>query len=220
VIFVILNFTSGGRRRGACQPAPASAAGAVDGGRGVRRLGSVARGFAAAGFQVAYLNDIDPVARATYCANDGPGGVYELRDVRSVTVAVSCTLLTAAGRRPAGLPPCQGWSAAGHRAAVDRRNELLKDFFRLVNSVYPVFFVMKNVPSVADRQELATALATPRNRYRLWQGVLNAVAYGLPQSRQRVLVIRYRQKDSGHGYSERAMSSAARKDPSPRWGQN
>ena len=36
-------------------------------------VGSVARGFArAGGFQVAYLNDVDPVARATYLANDSP----------------------------------------------------------------------------------------------------------------------------------------------------
>ena len=157
-------------------------------------VGSVARGFArAGGFQVAYLNDIDPVARATYLANDSPETIYELRDVRTVT---GRTIRGAADGRPVagllGCPPCQGWSAAGQRDAADRRNGLLKDFFRLVNSVYPVFFVMENVPSVADRAELAAALNTLRGRYRVWQGVLNAAAYGLPQSRQRVLVIGYR----------------------------
>ena len=157
-------------------------------------VGSVARGFArAGGFQVAYLNDIDPVARATYLANDSPESVYELRDIRTVTGRM---IRDAADGRPVagllGCPPCQGWSAAGQRNAADRRNRLLKDFFRLVNSVYPVFFVMENVPSVADRAELAAAIGTLRGRYRVWQGVLNAAAYGLPQSRQRVLVIAYR----------------------------
>jgi DNA (cytosine-5)-methyltransferase 1 len=157
-------------------------------------VGSVARGFArAGGFQVAYLNDIDPVARATYLVNDSPETSYELRDVRTVT---GRTILDAADGRPVagllGCPPCQGWSAAGHRDASDRRNRLLKDFFRLVNAVRPVFFVMENVPSVADRAELAAAIGTLRGRYRVWQGVLNAAAYGLPQSRQRVLVIGYR----------------------------
>jgi DNA (cytosine-5)-methyltransferase 1 len=157
-------------------------------------VGSVARGFArAGGFQVAYLNDIDPVARATYLANGSPETIYELRDVRTVT---GRRIRDAADGRPVagllGCPPCQGWSAAGQRDAADRRNRLLKDFFRLVNSVYPVFFVMENVPSVADRAELAAALSTLRGRYRVWQGVLNAAAYGLPQSRQRVLVIGYR----------------------------
>ena len=125
-------------------------------------VGSVARGFArAGGFQVAYLNDVDPVARATYLANDSPETIYELRDVRTVT---GRTIRDAADGRPVagllGCPPCQGWSAAGQRDAADRRNRLLKDFFRLVNSVYPVFFVMENVPSVADRAELAAAIST------------------------------------------------------------
>jgi DNA (cytosine-5)-methyltransferase 1 len=157
-------------------------------------VGSVARGFACAGgFQVAYLNDIDPVARATYQVNDPPDAVYELRDIQKVTGPIIRE--AAAGRPVAGLlgcPPCQGWSAAGRRNASDRRNGLLKDFFRLVNSVYPVFFVMENVPSVADRTEFAAALAALRGRYRIWHGILNAASYGLPQSRQRVLVIGYR----------------------------
>lgn len=157
-------------------------------------VGSVARGFArAGGFEVAYLSDIDPVARATYLANTGPETTYELRDVRTLTGPV---IKDAADGRPVagllGCPPCQGWSAAGHRDSADKRNALLKDFFRLVNSVYPVFFVMENVPSVADRAELAAAIGTLRGRYRVWHGVLNAAAYGLPQSRQRVLVIGYR----------------------------
>ena len=157
-------------------------------------VGSVARGFArAGGFQIAYLNDVDPVARATYLANDPPEAVYELRDIRAVTGRI---IREAAGGRPVagllGCPPCQGWSAAGRRDAADRRNGLLKDFFRLVNSVHPLFFVMENVPSVGDRAELAAALSTLRGRYRVWHGVLNAASYGLPQSRQRVLVIGYR----------------------------
>ena len=102
-----------------------------------------------------------PSARATYLANDSPETIYELRDVRMVT---GRTIRDAADGRPVagllGCPPCQGWSAAGQRDAADRRNRLLKDFFRLVNSVYPVFFVMENVPSVADRAELAAALGT------------------------------------------------------------
>ena len=161
-------------------------------------VGSVARAFAqATGFQVAYLNDVDQLARCTYLANDPPEGVYDVRDVRSVT---GRRIRDAADGRPVagllGCPPCQGWSAAGRRDAADRRNGLLRDFFRLVNSLRPVFFVMENVPSVGDRADLAAALGTLRGRYRVWQGVLNAASYGLPQSRQRVLVIGYH-RDTG-----------------------
>src|SRR5260370_35625886 len=156
-------------------------------------VGSVARGFArAGGFQVAYLNDVDPVARATYLVTDSQEAIYELRDVRTVT---GPTIRDAADGRPVagllGCPPCQGWSAAGHRDSADRRNRLLKDFFRLVNSVYPVFFVMENVPSAADRADVAAALGTLRGRYQVCLGALNAAAYGLPQPPQPVLVSGY-----------------------------
>lgn len=158
-------------------------------------VGSVAQGFArAAGFDIAYLNDIDPVARSTYRVNvDSDDVVYELRDVQEVTGRI--IRRAAAGRPVAGLlgcPPCQGWSAAGQRKEADPRNGLLGDFYRLVAQVKPLFFVMENVPTVADRIELAAALSSLRPRYRTWCGVLNAASYGLPQSRQRTLVIGYR----------------------------
>jgi DNA (cytosine-5)-methyltransferase 1 len=155
--------------------------------------GSVAQGFArAAGFDVAYLNDIDEYARRTYRVNYGRSVQYDLRDVQTVTGQM---IKDAADGRPMagllGCPPCQGWSAAGQRAADDPRNLLLGDFFRLVAEIKPLFFVMENVPSVADRTELAAALSEFAPDYRTWHGVLNAASYGLPQSRQRTIVIGY-----------------------------
>jgi DNA (cytosine-5)-methyltransferase 1 len=157
-------------------------------------LGSVAEGFRrGGGFEVAYLNDVDPVARATYQANYGHGTRYDLCDARAVTGRIIAD--AADGRPVAGLlgcPPCQGWSAAGQRLQGDDRNLLLGDFFHLVRQVDPLFFVMENVPNVADRDELATALSLLSGRYRSWHGVLNSASYGLPQSRQRTIVIGYR----------------------------
>lgn len=157
-------------------------------------VGSVAEGFrTGGGFDVAYLNDLDPVARATYRVNYGTETCYELRDAASL--AGSSIIDAADGRPIAGLlgcPPCQGWSSAGQRSADDKRNLLLKDFFRLVAEIDPVFFVMENVPTVADRAELDQALAELSSRYRAWRGVLNSASYGIPQSRQRTIVIGYR----------------------------
>jgi DNA (cytosine-5)-methyltransferase 1 len=158
-------------------------------------VGSVVQGFArAAGFDVAYLNDIDPIARSTYRVNyDSEDTTYELRDVQEVD---GRAIRQAADGRPIagllGCPPCQGWSTAGQRKEADPRNGLLGDFYRLVAQLKPLFFVMENVPTVADRTELAAALTSLRPRYRTWHGVLNAASYGLPQSRQRTLVIGYR----------------------------
>lgn len=160
-------------------------------------VGSVAGGFARGGpFQPVYLNDIDPSPAATYRANLGgdESSTYDVRDVREVTAAD--ILKAADGRQVSGVlgcPPCQGWSAAGRRLADDERNTLIGDYFRLVRDLQPLFFVMENVPAVAARPELRRALESEARGYRWWAGVLNAASYGLPQSRQRTLVLGYRE---------------------------
>lgn len=159
-------------------------------------VAAVAEGFTRSGaFDIGYLNDADPLTASTYRANrDGPA--YDVRDVRDV---VATDLLAAANGRPLagllGCPPCQGWSAAGQRAASDERNRLLYEFLRIADALQAPFFVMENVPAVAMRADVKQAveeLAT----YNCWMGVLNAAAYGLPQSRQRAIIIGYR-KDLG-----------------------
>jgi DNA (cytosine-5)-methyltransferase 1 len=54
---------------------------------------------------------------------------------------------------------------------------------------------MENVPAVAMRTDVRAAVAELAT-YNCWMGVLNAAAYGLPQSRQRAIIIGYR-KDLG-----------------------
>ncbi|MBM6403525.1 DNA cytosine methyltransferase [Phycicoccus sp. CSK15P-2] len=156
-------------------------------------VGSVAEGFRrGAGFDVAYLNDVDPAARDTYQENYGKDVPYDLIDVQGVTADRIREKVD--GKPIAGLlgcPPCQGWSTAGPRREGDVRNALLGDFFRLITDLRPMFFVMENVPAVSDRVELSRALQELSPHYRTWVGVLNAASFGLPQSRQRTLVIGY-----------------------------
>jgi DNA (cytosine-5)-methyltransferase 1 len=51
---------------------------------------------------------------------------------------------------------------------------------------------MENVPRVFDFDVLADRMAYAETNYRTWKGVLNAAMYGLPQTRQRAIVIGYR----------------------------
>jgi DNA (cytosine-5)-methyltransferase 1 len=156
-------------------------------------VGSVARGFSEAGaFNAAYLCDTDPVCRSTYIANGGDESAYELADVRTLDPSrVRERLGATATAGLLGCPPCQGWSAAGRRLLGDDRNRLMGDFFKLVAGLRPKFVVMENVPIVASRAELAAALLEQGREYSWWFGVLNAAAYGVPQSRQRTVVIGY-----------------------------
>jgi DNA (cytosine-5)-methyltransferase 1 len=156
-------------------------------------IGCVAHGFARTGhFESIALVDIDPDAARTCRAALGDVDYLE-RDI--ACMATRELLESADGRAISGVvgcPPCQGFSAAGRRRADDPRNRLLGAYFAVIERLKPAFFVMENVPSVIYRQELAEMLRTAASDYATAGGVLNAACYGLPQTRQRAVVIGYR----------------------------
>lgn len=160
-------------------------------------VGGVAQGFEAQGdFAPIALTDVDADARATYLENfpQFPRKSYLRRDVRSIYAP---RLRDAAdGREISGIlgcPPCQGFSPAGKRDPEDERNLLMRDYFRLIRTLDPKFFVLENVPRIltdAAFKEQVAALET--KGWRIWSGALNAALYGLPQTRQRAIVIGFR----------------------------
>jgi len=99
----------------------------------------------------------------------------------------------------AGGPPCQGFSLAGRRNPEDLRNQLPWQFLDLVSSVSPKVVVIENVVGMrhkfsADQTEpvfdqLQQALRETGAGY-VVQGVeVNAMHYGAPQHRPRLMII-------------------------------
>lgn len=155
-------------------------------------LGCVAAGFSRGGrFVPVALVDVDTAARDSFIANGGHGSYL----VRGVEELDPSELRECAGGAPIagvlGCPPCQGFSAAGKRCAGDPRNKLLYSYFSVVSALRPAFFVLENVPSIVYQPELYEFLAAQAPDYLVWRGVLNAACYGLPQTRQRAIVIGY-----------------------------
>lgn len=154
-------------------------------------IGGITQGFEShGGFEAIALTDVDLDGRGTYCENFN-NAVYLERDVRDLTAR---ELLDVAGGKSihgvVGCPPCQGFSAAGKRDSTDERNRIIEDFLRIVAELHPKFFVFENVPSImlnAVFQSFISELS--KANYSIWLGVLNAALYGLPQTRQRAVVI-------------------------------
>lgn len=94
-----------------------------------------------------------------------------------------------------GGPPCQGYSRMGHSDTNDPRRTLLAHFFRTINIIKPKFFVMENVEGLLDdknKYELDAALEIIDPQYKVLQPVVvNALDYGAPTSRKRVIVVGY-----------------------------
>ncbi|WP_352416518.1 DNA cytosine methyltransferase [Oscillibacter ruminantium] len=112
-----------------------------------------------------------------------------------------------------GGPPCQPFSTAGKRLGInDPRGSLFMDFIRMISYIRPRFFVMENVKGImsaplkhtpiADRDkdnmeyenQLGTVLDVVLSEfnklgYKTVYGVLDAVNYGVPQFRERFVLI-------------------------------
>ena len=114
-----------------------------------------------------------------------------------------------------GGPPCQGFSRLGKRDSKDPRNMLFHEYLRIIKDVMPRYVVMENVTGILDMQMLDFPSVLDDRIYggqHLVQSilrneleelgytlldvqVLNAANFGVPQQRNRVVFLAYR---NGH----------------------
>jgi len=99
-----------------------------------------------------------------------------------------------------GSPPCQGFSMSGKRSLSDDRNQLFREFVRLLKGLQPLAFVMENVTGMVRgkmRLSFKEILQTlEKAGYVVRARILNAASFGTPQLRERVIFIGAR-KDLG-----------------------
>ncbi|GAB1541865.1 DNA cytosine methyltransferase [Scytonema sp. NUACC21] len=92
-----------------------------------------------------------------------------------------------------GGPPCQGFSTAGSRDWKDPRNRLIFNYFSLVEYLEPRWFLFENVEGLLTSNQgqsiyqLICLFLDLGYSVRLEK--INFAAYGLPQSRKRVILI-------------------------------
>lgn len=106
-------------------------------------------------------------------------------------------ILKAAGVRKidivVGGPNCQGVSERGLRDPNNPKNQMLREYVRLVDELRPRFFVMENVPGLAHAHNLRLLkeiyAAFKDMGYAVAGDVLRAADYGVPQLRYRFFLI-------------------------------
>ncbi|PYE29063.1 DNA (cytosine-5)-methyltransferase 1 [Rhizobium sp. PP-CC-3A-592] len=154
--------------------------------------GGFSLGAHSAGLAPTVSFDIDPILTSSVSTNF-PGTKLALADLGVLTGG---DIEVAAGGQIDGLfggPPCQGFSAMGHRREDDPRRDLLGHYFRLVNELKPAFFVMENVQGLA----YADALPVLNKAIDLLEGaydllgpiILDAADFGAATRRPRLFVI-------------------------------
>lgn len=93
-----------------------------------------------------------------------------------------------------GGPPCQGFSLKGKNLGLnDPRNFLFNDYVEIVNRLKPQIFVIENVKNLLGSEngffikQIYEKFETIG--YTLNHGVLNAYDFGVPQTRERAIII-------------------------------
>lgn len=158
--------------------------------------GGLSVGLQNAGFEVAAAVELDRKAQSTYELNHPSVRLYK-DDIRQLSPK---QLLKDLGLRRgdlallAGCPPCQGFSRLRTRnkstSVYDVRNDLVRDFLRFVEGLWPKTVMMENVPSLADDEgflELRTSLES--YGYKVVVNVLDAADYGVAQRRKRLILL-------------------------------
>ncbi len=161
--------------------------------------GGMSLGFEQAGFDVIAAVELDPIhaavhhfnfpATATLAESVVGLDAYSIMQHRSAENGVGGVDVVCGGA------PCQGFSLIGHRMLDDPRNQLVRQFVRLVADLDAKYFVFENVKGltvgnhrkflnllISEFQERGYAVSKP------WR-VLNAKHYGVPQHRERLFLL-------------------------------
>lgn len=93
-----------------------------------------------------------------------------------------------------GGPPCPDFSCAGkNRGHKGQNGKLTRNFTDMILELRPTFFLLENVPGLIETKKHRTFLFSEMKKlgesYAVDLTVLNALEYGVPQSRRRVFVV-------------------------------
>ena len=158
--------------------------------------GGLTLGLKLGGFKVIGAVDIDSLSIETYQANHDDVTVWEadIRDLEPSEVKSALSLEPGDLDLLAGCPPCQGFSTMrtlnGSLQVDDPRNDLLLEVLRFVDHLLPKAVMIENVPGLADDESFHVFCDRMKKAgYCGDQDVLNAVEYGVPQRRKRLIYV-------------------------------
>jgi DNA (cytosine-5)-methyltransferase 1 len=101
-----------------------------------------------------------------------------------------------------GGPPCQAYSTVGKRSKGDSRGSLYHEYYRILKELKPKVFLFENVKGLLSMQkgELLESIVSLFESlgYDVSWKVLDAVNFGAPQKRERVILVGTRLNNPYH----------------------
>lgn len=163
-------------------------------------------GLERAGIDIKLCQDFDPSCYETMLKNGKPAMTGDIRAIEAASILENAGLTKGEAFLLCGGPPCQPFSTAGKRLGMnDPRGSLFMDYVRMVDETRPRFFVFENVKGLTSISVdkggkpggvLDIILSEfQRIGYETVYGVLDAVNYGVPQFRERLIILGSRDKE-------------------------
>lgn len=151
--------------------------------------GGLSLGLTQAGLKVRVAVDTDADCEATYTANFAHGtflrcDINRLDESELLKHVKDTTNLVLAGG-----PPCQLFSRLNRHPA--QNTDGIRSYVRLVRRIGPTYVVFENVPAIT-KQDVAWKYllrSLKRLKYKVTYRVLKAVDFGVPQQRERMIVL-------------------------------
>lgn len=159
--------------------------------------GGFSCGFNLAGYDIVGAIEHDKWAADTFSYNH-PGSKMMLGDIESFSEDFLKESLVVSPDIIIGGPPCQGFSVCTKNAGdpKDPRNSLFIEFIRMAKIFTPKVMVMENVPNIAKAKTKSGERVVDiiKNEfsalgYYVYSSILAASDYGVPQMRQRFVLI-------------------------------
>lgn len=153
-------------------------------------VGGLTHGLEKSGISVNLGIDIDPACEYPYCANNKAD--FLLKSVAEVSGSdISKAFRVGELKLLAGCAPCQTFSSYNQRAnSTDKRWWLLLQFSRLIKATEPELVTMENVPGLMDQDVFREFVDDLEERnYDVDYKVVNCAEYGLPQHRNRLVLL-------------------------------
>lgn len=152
--------------------------------------GGLDLGFREHGFDMIYAADNDPEAVEAFRYNIGDH--IKLRDVRDANFREDVLAIGRADVVLGGFP-CQGFSKAGPKKSDDVRNNLYQEMHWAISTLNPKIFIAENVDGLSQNfgGTLLRAIVDDFSNlgYRVEYRIIDAVAFGVPQHRRRIIFV-------------------------------
>lgn len=154
-------------------------------------IGGIRIPFDELGYECVFSSEWDKAAAATYCANFGEAPAGDITKIPADMIPAHDLLL-------AGFP-CQAFSIMGKmKGFEDTRGTMFFEIERILQHHKPNVILLENVKQLVSHDNGRTFRVILQKLSALgyfvkWQ-VLNALDFGLPQKRERVIIVGFRKE--------------------------